>query len=581
MCAVEAPSCRLRPTQASVRDRTAVPPAHRIRAAAFLLLAASLSALPAGAKPQAQAPDVPRCEALPGLPPDAELEARGARIGEIRYRLSDIFDPSIPEENRRLFRLANRLHRVTRPHTVAEQLTFREGDVYQRRRLDESERVLRVNRYFYDVAICPVAYDGERVAVEVRTRDVWTLRVGASFARAGGSNRTKLQIIEDNVLGSGTSVAIERTSNVDRTTSLLRYTDAHVGGSRVYLDGEYSKNSDGREIVGILERPFFELDARWAAGGSWQDDDRVESIYDLGHIRQRFQHQERVGQVYGGWSRGLVDGWTRRFTFGVASEEHDYGRFRPTDPAPPAGRKLVYPWLGFELVEDDFAHASNFNQMHRVEDLRLGVHGSARLGYALPGLGSDRRAFVYRLGFERGFALPARTTLLLTASTLGRVESPGGWRGALTLGDVHYYRRDFGDQLFLARLQIGFAHRLDPETQLLLGGDSGLRGYPQRYQEGDRSALLQLEQRWFWNWYPFRLLHVGAAGFVDVGRCWFGGDPRSGNERGWLADAGVGLRFAPSRTGLGNVVHVDLALPLVRGRDIHSVEVVVSTQATF
>jgi hypothetical protein len=44
---------------------------------------------------------------------------------------------------------------------------------------------------------------------------------------------------------------------------------------------------------------------------------------------------------------------------------------------------------------------------------------------------------------------------------------------------------------------------------------------------------------------------------------------------------GVGLRVSPSRSGLGNVIHVDFALPLVRPRDIHGLQVVVTTQATF
>ncbi len=39
------------------------------------------------------------------------------------------------------------------------------------------------------------------------------------------------------------------------------------------------------------------------------------------------------------------------------------------------------------------------------------------------------------------------------------------------------------------------AMHLDPEEQLLLGGDSGLRGYPLRYQAGKARALAVIEQR--------------------------------------------------------------------------------------
>ena len=54
--------------------------------------------------------------------------------------------------------------------------------------------------------------------------------------------------------------------------------------------------------------------------------------------------------------------------------------------------------------------------------------------------------------------------------------------------------------------------------QLLLGGDNGLRGYPLRYQSGDRRALFTIEERAYTDWYPFRLVRVGGAVFYDPRR---------------------------------------------------------------
>ena len=44
---------------------------------------------------------------------------------------------------------------------------------------------------------------------------------------------------------------------------------------------------------------------------------------------------------------------------------------------------------------------------------------------------------------------------------------------------------------------------LDPDMQLLIGGDNGLRGYPLRYEAGTSRALLTVEQRFYTDWYPF------------------------------------------------------------------------------
>ena len=141
---------------------------------------------------------VPAAESLPPnapeerLPSDQELVARGAVIGEVVIRNENIFDIADPRENNWLFRLANTLHAKTRPWLIRNQLLFRTGDTYDRRVLDESERILRSNRYFYDARIRPIAFHEGRVDVEVLTRDVWTLRPGISFGRQGGANTTKI-----------------------------------------------------------------------------------------------------------------------------------------------------------------------------------------------------------------------------------------------------------------------------------------------------------------------------------------------------------------------------------------------------
>ena len=75
---------------------------------------------------------------------------------------------------------------------------------------------------------------------------------------------------------------------------------------------------------------------------------------------------------------------------------------------------------------------------------------------------------------------------------------------------------------------------LDRDNQLLLGGDNGLRGYPLRFQTGDRRFLLTLEQRFYHPRQFLRLFYAGAAVFFDAGRAWEDGVPGDG----MLYDAG-------------------------------------------
>ena len=69
--------------------------------------------------------------------------------------------------------------------------------------------------------------------------------------------------------------------------------------------------------------------------------------------------------------------------------------------------------------------------------------------------------------------------------------------------------------------------------------------------------------------------------FFDAGRAW--GEPPMGPSEnlGLLKDVGFGLRLASSRSALGNVVHVDVALPLGGSRSIDDVQLLVQTKRSF
>lgn len=92
-----------------------------------------------------------------------------------------------------------------------------------------------------------------------------------------------------------------------------------------------------------------------------------------------------------------------------------------------------------------------------------------------------------------------------------------------------------------------------------------------------QGAVFTVEQRFFTDWYPFHLAHVGGAVFFDAGRTW-GGDA---SQLGLLRDVGLGLRLSSSRSGLGNVIHFDLAFPLDGDPSIKSMQWLVTTKASF
>jgi len=201
----------------------------------------------------------------PGTPPAGdELEARGAVIGRIAVNRDNVFDTSLPTEDNWLYRLANRWHILTREAVIRQQLLIGSGDAYSQRLVDESERLLRRNRYLYDARIEPVRVQDGVVDLRVTTRDVWTLMPGVSLSRSGGENRARLSVSESNLLGRGMRVKFAYTDDVDRESTSFEFNDNNLGDSWVSMSAYVADNSDGESRQLRIERPFYALDSRWS-----------------------------------------------------------------------------------------------------------------------------------------------------------------------------------------------------------------------------------------------------------------------------------------------------------------------------
>lgn len=514
--------------------------------------------------------------------------ARGKRIGTVHIVTENVFDLSRKGENRRLFRLANRLHRRTRTDVISRLLLFQPGDVYSAETVRETERLLRSNRYLYDVEIRTLAEDERKIDLEVVTRDVWTLQAGLNFNRSGGTNSTTFDIEDENFLGSGKDVEVARQSDVDRTQDIARYRDPSLFGTRALLDLTLAEASDGDTRSLVLDRPFYALDTRWAAGATVLHNVQTDPLYDAGDVTDRFSQRRDFLEVYGGLSPGLADGITDRFRLGFTYDRNVFSAvpgYAPPNLAT-ADRTLSYPWVGFEMVQDGFITLHNFDRIHRTEDLNLGADVTARLGWSSPLFGADRTRLVLVSTASDGWAFGPNQIFLASGGLSGRLRE-----GRIENGDVNgafrYYHRDFQNGFLVVRFAADLAENLDVENQLLLGGDNGLRGYPLRYQLGDRRFLGTVEQRFYRDREYFHLVHLGAAVFFDAGRAWFVEPPPpgvllAGAPRQMLKDVGAGLRLGSSRSAQGAVVHLDVAMPLDRGQtNIRAVQFLVTTSETF
>ena len=515
------------------------------------------------------------------IPSFAELEAAGALIGEVRVVTNNIFDLRNEHENGFFYRAANAIHIQTWPSVIQDKLLFKTGERVSVHAMEETERLLRANRFLYEVSIVPVAYHDGVVDVEVRTRDTWTLQPGVSASRSGGSNKTNVGFTETNALGSGILVGVNRVSDPDRSGTLYQVSHPHALDGWTAINYSLSQLSDGENRTISVNRPFYALDTRWATGIRTAQDTRIDSIFENGTRSAQFRHRQESADASGGWSRGLVDGWAHRYSVGMSYLKDSYNTEADL-PAPaqlPADQTLVTPYFRYEVVQDRYEKHKNLDLIERAEYFVIGFQSSAQLGQSLTALGSTQELWIYSASVSDGYRTQKGGILLGSVSTVGQTGY-GPLDKQASSGSIKFYSHPDSRTLIFTGLSADLVRDATGSSQLYVGGDTGLRGYPRNYQSGDNRVVFNVEDRVYTDWYPFQLFRVGGAVFYDFGRAW-GGPNANTQHTGWLNDVGFGLRILSARSAFGNVLHMDLAFPLNRDPNIKSVQFLVQTQATF
>lgn len=543
----------------------------------------------------ATASDLDGCQTgftpAPGSYRFVESEARepkvpaGAVIDEVHITRLEIFDESNPRENNAVYRFGNRFHILTRERTVRNDLLFEPGEPYDVDVINESARLLRDRDHLYDADVRPVSVCGDKVDVEVITRDVWSFTPELSVNRSGGENSFRAGIAEGNLLGLGRQLSFVTEDNIDRRSTRFGYQDANIGGSRVNLKLEYTDSDDGFQQFGTVGLPFYSLDTRRAWNLTYDKVKRdVEQFFRGNEVTAvREEIEEAIASI--GFSKGLEKDVTRRWRFGWRWREENY--LPSPDLPPPAlfpeDRTFSYPWLEYESVEDNYTTSFNLDEIHRTEDLHLGHTLTARVGLAAKAFGSSADRVVTEVRLSDTLLFDQRNLLqhFVHLETLFNVDQQDA-EDVLASYTLRYFRSRNEHRSFFASFNAVFSHDRNSQRQITLGGITGARAFDNRFQAGDRRLQVSLEERQYTDLHILNLVRVGYAAFLDVGRAWEPGTD-DGLEDGLLANVGFGIRLASSKADVGRIVHIDFATPLTNrdDPDVDSLQISVNIKNSF
>jgi outer membrane protein assembly factor BamA len=440
---------------------------------------------------------------------------------------------------------------------------------------------MRATEYLREAELRPIACADGVVDVEVRTRDVWSLNPGIAGGIKGGESSFGFDLEDSNLLGTGARLAFSRRTDSERSGNSLSYRHDHQFRSFVGLELQVDDNSDGSGYALGVQRPFYALDTQRAWGLRIDHLTLVESLYRKGEEASEFRQRNRDLDVWLGHSMGLREDRVWRFSYGLRDQQRDYLPSRdPELQGPlPEDRHLTGPWVGVEFIRNQWEVLRNYDQIDIAEDALLGTRFAMRLGWADTVFGGDRDAWWTEGELSRGWRLPQRSLLRMAGSFEARSED-GETRNLVLRGDARYYREISERRLFFAEFEAQHGHRLDLDNLAYLGAESGLRAYPLRWAGGDSFARLSVEQRYFTDWYPWRLFRVGGALFADVGRVW-GRNAFGEPAPGWLSNLGFGLRLSNTRSAFARLIHIDIAVPLDNDPALDKVEFVVEARRAF
>ncbi|MWB94183.1 hypothetical protein GON26_07400 [Flavobacterium sp. GA093] len=190
-------------------------------------------------------------------------------------------------------RTGNKLHLKTKRFAIKNLLLFRRNGIYDGFKIQESERIIRSQRFVSRVIIRPqeIAPESDSIDVSVRVLDAWSLlprfAISSSKVTAGFNDR--------NILGTGQQLEYRFTNRFedgrdghDGTYTVPNILNTFIStrlNYRIDLDNNYSKSI-------AVERPFYSPLTKWAGGVVLGQDFRSDSLQapDLRYEFQNFKY---------------------------------------------------------------------------------------------------------------------------------------------------------------------------------------------------------------------------------------------------------------------------------------------------
>ncbi|MEE9320795.1 MAG: hypothetical protein V3U76_10150 [Granulosicoccus sp.] len=524
--------------------------------------------------------------------PWVDSKTQALTFGDIAVNVGDLFDPAQAQERHGIHRLGNALHFRSRETTILQALPFRRGDDFSLALIGEGERALRARQFLRDARIVPTRQCGNEVDVEVRTVDNWTLTPSISYGTAGGVSRYIVELQDLNVLGLGKELKLRLQKIGGERETIFVYGDNNVFGSQHRLRFELSDADDGKRYLLKTGLPFNSINSLF----SWWVTVRVEDeSLALAELSEEGSEQDSVAGSASTSSvdpeatvnSGLVDlhgarkmsNSTNSFLrLGLGLRFSQQETRLPDDAATPAtgfDYEEHYPYLYAHWKQLNWVQRKNYLAMGFLEDIDLGYSARFEAGFILGALGNDYEGLRLSSTLTRGWQFSEAALHNVSLQLVSYLDDREQARHS-EIARYRYFRWLTPIDQIELQVVAGSRRSYSPLHDFRLGGEAGLKGYPKDYQQGNERVVAVAEYRHVTRWNPYRLAHIGFTGFAEAGRVT--SDDRTDDG---IADIGIGLVLAPTRSSQFNIMRIDIAVPLVSGEGVDDYQLFVGTRLVY
>ena len=482
----------------------------------------------------------------------------------------NVYDTDQPKFDYLLFRWANRIHVRTRPGVIRRELLFEAGQPYPYELAEESARNIRNRLPVYDAWIETDTLSNGHLRVTVVTIDEWTLGIGPSIKRDGNRLRYELAATDRNLFGRAQELSITFVGQEDDDDFFdLSFYDYRFGSGRYTSILRYTDNpKDGVKSI-IFGRPFFSLSQAVSYTMSVARLDGRREIYSNENLIAQSSYRADRFDAYvstrtGTYHRKLQLNAGYLYRYETVSDRElfssDSGDIDLANNSFPNDSLYHQLQLGLQASNVNYTKMRRVDGFTYIEDFTLGQGASITYGRAFTPDFDDHLFEKVGLRLAQGYQIGPNLVYVDYSRSFW-------FRGGEKIR--HYsdltatiYSRRKGWVTLAARARYRSDDRAGDIDALVLGGDTGLRGYDRYFRTGDRTAIANVEARIFPGFQVHSAL-VSAVVFGDFGQAWRAKEPVSLDHV--YAGVGAGIRIGLEHSARAKLLRFDVAYSKAAG----------------